>query len=77
VTNFFRKQFYQSISKTVGNIEKKNRIKFADLLFYNNLLAGHILIPPTVFEIQGFEVRYLKNKNKIKKLTPNFREILP
>jgi len=51
MTNFVQKQFYQSISKTVRDIEKKYRIKYAGLLFYNNLLARHILISPTVFEI--------------------------
>ena len=36
-------------SKTVKDIEKKYKIKFAGLFFYNNLLAQHILISPTVF----------------------------
>jgi len=70
MTNFVQNQFYQSISKTVRDIEKKYTIKYAGLLFYNNVLAGHILISPTVFEIKEFEVSK-------KKLIPNVREILP
>jgi len=56
MTNFVQNQFYQSISKFVRDIENKYIIKYAGLLFYNNVLAGHILISPTVFEIKEFEV---------------------
>jgi len=31
------------------------KIKFVALLITNNLLFGHILIPPIVFETQGFK----------------------
>jgi len=47
------------------------QIKFVDLLIYNNLLAGRILISPTVFEIQGFE------KSQKTPLTPNLGKYLP
>ena len=45
--------------------------KFVDLLIFNNLLVGRILISPTVFEIQGFE------KSQKTPLTPNVGEIFP
>jgi len=53
VTNFFQKQFFHNIEKTVRDIENMKRIKFVGLLIYNNLLPGHILISITVSEIQG------------------------
>jgi len=46
-------------------------IKFLDHTISNNLRAWHILIPRTVFEIQGSE------KNVKNTPTPNFGEILP
>jgi len=46
-------------------------IEFSGLLIYSNLLAGHILISSTVFEIQGFD------KSQKTTPTPNFGEILP
>jgi len=47
------------------------RIKFVGLLIYNNELAGHISLSPTIFEIPGFE------KSKKKETTLKFGELLP
>jgi len=47
------------------------KTKFVDLLIYNSLLAGGILILPTVFELQGFE-KFQKTP-----LSPNIGEMLP
>jgi len=55
MTNVFQKQFFRNISETVPDIGKMYKIKFVDLLIYNKLLSMHILIPPTVFDIQGLE----------------------
>jgi len=56
---FFQKQFLRNsktvISKTVSEIGKMYEIKLVGLLIYSKLLSRHILIPPTVFDIQGFE----------------------
>jgi len=40
---------FQNISKTIRVIDKTFQIKSADLLIYNNFLAGLILISLTVF----------------------------
>jgi len=66
--------FFRNISKNVRDIDigKVYRIKFLGLLSCNNLLAGRILISPTVFEIQEFE----KSEKKTPPM-PNFGEILP
>jgi len=45
--------FFQNISKTVRDNEKRYGMEFLDLLINNYLLAGHILIFLTVIEILG------------------------
>jgi len=49
--------------KKTGLVKHPVRINFEGLSIYIILLAGHILISPTVFEIQGFK-NLKKNKNK-------------
>jgi len=55
MTNFFQKNFFQNISKTVRDIENTNIIKFVGLFININLISGQMLISPTVFKIQGSE----------------------
>jgi len=51
---FSKNVLFRNISKTVRDTENMLTIKFAGLLIYN-LLVKHILVSPTVSEIQGFE----------------------
>ena len=64
----FKNSFFRNISKTVWDVENMYII-FVRLSVYINLLRRHILVSPTVLEIQGFE-------KSQKTPTPNFREIL-
>jgi len=56
LTNFFKKSSFQNTSKTVSDIDKMYIIKFGGLAIYKKLFGELILISPTGFEMQGFEI---------------------
>jgi len=52
-------KYLKNLAETVSDIKKMYGVELVGLLMLNTLLARHISVPPTVFEIQR-----LKKKRK-------------